>query len=197
MLESGSEARASGSEAKAAVTQEPYNQGTGPGHGSASLPSQVERWPQPRKRMSQTVRVGPRPRPAPSLGALRLQEAAVLPAEVVTAAAWPSHCAPGNGSPSVLLGAGNRGLGSLHGPGLRLRDSTAADARPISMATGFLWRGPRRRGCPVAPVRRDSPVLAAGGLGPADGAAARSRRADRLGPQGGDAGSRAVPAARR
>lgn len=84
---SGNEARASGSEAKAAAAQGPYSLGTGPGHGLASLSSRGERWPQPRKRMSQTDPAGPRPRPAPSLGALRLQEPAALPAEVVTAAA--------------------------------------------------------------------------------------------------------------
>lgn len=84
---SGSEERASGNEAKAAATQGPYALGTGPGHGAASLSSRAERWPQPRKRMSRTDPVGPRPRPAPSLGALRSREPAVLPAEVGTAAA--------------------------------------------------------------------------------------------------------------
>lgn len=157
-LASWSVARASGSKATATATE---GLESGPVHSWTSLRSRVVRRPQPRKRMSQADPDGPRPRPAPSLGALRPRswlDSAALPAkaEVVTAAPESRHCAPGKGSPSVLWGAGSRGPGPSNCPGLRLSDLTAFGACPVSMVTGFSWRGPRPWGCPVAPARCDS-----------------------------------------
>ncbi|XP_046514407.1 glycosyltransferase 8 domain-containing protein 1 isoform X5 [Equus quagga] len=121
--------------------------------------------------MSVTDPDGPRPRPARSLGDLRFRGclwpgARPARAEVATVAAEPRHRAPVKGSPLVLLGAGSRGLAPQNSPRLRPGDLTAAGARPVSMATGFPRRGPRRRGCPAAPARRDAfAVRAVGGLG--------------------------------
>lgn len=126
------------------------------------------RWPQPRKRMSQTDPDGPRPRPAQLLGTLcfqsRLEPGALLSrAEVVMMATERSHRAPVTGSPSELMGAGNCGPGPPNCPGLRLRGLTAAGARTVSMTTGFSLRGPQQWGCPAAPVWYD--VLSEGSVG--------------------------------
>lgn len=74
-----------------------------------------------------------------------------------------SHHAPVTGSPSELMGAGNRSPGPTNCPGLRLRGLTAAGARTVSMVTGFSLRGPQQWGCPAAPVWYD--VLAEGSVG--------------------------------
>lgn len=71
------------------------------------------RWLQPRKRMSRADPDGPRPRPAQLLGTLcfrsRLEPGALLSrAEVVMMATERGHRAPVTGSPSELMGAGNR-----------------------------------------------------------------------------------------
>lgn len=135
------------SEARAAATSGPSGMRSGTGYSQERPLSRAVRWPQPRKRMSQTDPGGPKPRPAPWLAAVRFRsrlESGALPAmdEVMTVAAESRHCVPVKGSPSVLLGAGRRGPGPLNCPRLSLRGLSAACARPVSMATGLSRRGP-------------------------------------------------------
>lgn len=85
---------------------------------------------------------------------------------MLTVADESRHRAPVRGSPSVLLPGREPRLGSPELSSTVPARPNGAGARPVSLATGFSRQGPRRWGCPVAPVRRNAfAVREAGALG--------------------------------